>query len=237
MKKLLVLASALSVLAIVAGSKPANATALNLFTSGSGWQVASSTGLTAATAVANVGAWTAAPATDLTVFPKGYWNNVADSSDSVWISNQPKYYPLTNTDKKDTFYVFQTTFDIGTGHDPINLAFTSLSGSWLTDNSGGGVYLNGVEASTYFNAKPGNGDFSKAMGTYNFDLTGSLQNGVNTLDFVVFNSETNKDNTGNPVGLRAYVNGDIPAVPEPAFVQLGVLLSSGGLLVLRRRKA
>jgi hypothetical protein len=154
----------------------------------------------------------AAAIADPTVWPLGPggpWNE--DPGNSAWITTNEPVDPVGD-------YTYETTFDL-TGFDPTT---ASISGEWLTDNTGT-LYLNGVNT----------GFTSSSFQTWSlFDLTSGFISGVNTLDFVVNNADCG--GCDNPEGLRV---GDLETnatpVPEPASL---FLVSSGLLAAFRSRR-
>lgn len=160
-----------------------------------------------------------------------------DSADSSWITAEGTTKTTENNSVHSWsntagYYVFKTTFNT-TGYDQL-----ALGGSWLTDNNGVGIYLNG-KAVTTVPTTPGPVDYGQPLGTYNFFNTAStdfVYGGDNSLYFVVQNTPVASGIKGNPVGLRVEAGVTGEPVPEPAFLQLGVLLSSGALMAFRGRR-
>ncbi|MCC7175608.1 MAG: PEP-CTERM sorting domain-containing protein [Bryobacterales bacterium] len=150
-------------------------------------------------------------------FPFAFDGNpiwLANDSTSRWISPHATY---TASGPGDTpgVWLFSTTFDL-TGLDP-NTA--TITGRWLADNSGGVIYLNGVNL--------GQGTTGWSSWT-NFTITSGFQSGVNTLEFLVNNGP---GAIGNPAGLRVEMSGNadpLGEIPEPATM----LLMGAGLLGL-----
>jgi hypothetical protein len=121
-------------------------------------------------------------------------------------------------------WTYQTTFSL-TGMLP---ATASITGRWLTDNTGINIYLNGTIMAL---TTPAN-DFT-LWTSFSLPVGSNFVAGLNTLDFV-------SSNTSGPSGLRVeFLTGtatDVSAVPEPATLGLlGVGLL--GLGIARRKRA
>lgn len=129
-----------------------------------------------------------------------------DDSISAWIG--PNNDVAVNGPNGN--YCYETTFDL-TGLDP---ATAVLTGHWETDDYGLDILINGVST--------GN------LGWLPFSINSGFVAGVNTLDFIVWQS------SGGPTGLRVEISGTADSVPEPASL---VLLAVGlaALTALRRR--
>jgi hypothetical protein len=121
-------------------------------------------------------------------------------------------------DTPPALWDFQTTFTLG----HLQAASAILTGRWATDDYGFDILINGQST---FNTS------SSFQSWSNFTISSGFVEGLNTLDFIVYN-------TGGPGGFRAEVAGTAdPAVPEPASWAL--MLGGFGLVggALRRRKA
>lgn len=126
---------------------------------------------------------------------------VQDSATSRWITPGNATWDIGT-------YEYQTTFSLA-GLDP---ASAILTGSWSADNSAI-IYLNGNATSFTLGAN--------AYGSFTpFTLSSGFVNGVNTLDFFVYND-------GGPTGLRVDISGTASPVPEPSTMWLML----GGLLM------
>jgi PEP-CTERM motif len=132
-----------------------------------------------------------------------------DNSISSWIvanEGAPSYSSPSGT------YDFQITFTLN-GLDP---ATASIAGSWITDNQGLMIELNGVNtgnSGTPLNA------FETGTLT-SFVINSGFTSGVNTLDFIVDNSPFSGG--PDPTALRVQMTGtaDSFATPEPATLTL-----------------
>jgi hypothetical protein len=138
-------------------------------------------------------------------FPIGPW--LGDSVTSAWIG------PLSDArfaGANGATFDYQTTFNL-TGLNP---ATAVINGRWSTDDQGIDILING--ASTGQTTPP-----SSYASWTSFAITGGFVSGLNTLDFLVFNlnSDCCDYPAGtNPTGLRVEMTGsaDLAAVPLPA---------------------
>lgn len=118
------------------------------------------------------------------VIPAGYW--LPNTSVSKWISPAvDENYPSLGTPHPDGNYRYRLTFDL-TGYNPTT---AQLSGRWALDNSGS-IYLNGVDVDA------GTSSFESL---FDFTIDHGFVEGVNQLDFVVYNYPWDG---ANPTGLR-----------------------------------
>jgi hypothetical protein len=149
----------------------------------------------------------------------------------------PKYGPQNNDVSKwlqpfsgnndmaeGGYYTFRTTFSLE-GLDP---ATASIAGRISSDNNTE-VFLNGVSMGAISGPQ--------AFLTWTaFAITSGFVNGLNTLDFVVYNIPA-APGSRNPVSLRVEMDGNATVVPEPASLALLVSgLSALGLRTARRRR-
>ena len=140
--------------------------------------------------------------------PGGYQ---PDSSTAQWIGPVADGSSITG-DRGQGTIIYSTSFDL-TGMNP---ATASITGHWITDDNGLTILINGQNS--------GNAPTTVEQ-IAPFSITSGFQPGINTLDFVVFN-------TGGATGLFVEMSGS--ATPEPASLSLlgfGVM----GLLARRRR--
>lgn len=129
-------------------------------------------------------------------FPVGPW--LEEGPHSRWISCN-----AASGNGEPGSYTFRTTFDL-TGFDP---AKVTITGEWATDNDGTDILLNGESVHS---GSVGFGGFQA------FEIPGGFQEGVNTLDFVVFNA----GDTINPVGLRVQMTGSAEVAGEPPSMRV-----------------
>lgn len=167
------------------------------------------------------------PIPDATVlsdgFPIGSNRWLPNNPSSTWIgpvvnglNTNDAYGPSGN-------YTYTTTFDLA-GFD---IASAVIHGLWATDNAGTDILLNGVSVL--------NGQGSTGAGSLRsfsvwtpFSISSGFKEGVNTLQFVVNNSDT------GPQGLRVELNAFAVPVPEPT--SLGLVGAGLASLAFRRRR-
>lgn len=190
------------------------------------------------------GHWTvdSAPAyiTQSGAFPFPYWFD--DSATSGWISPQVTYSPDLS-DLADTTFTFATSFTLPNQFTNASIIFRAATDNALLD-----VLLNG--ASVGFTTLPivlpgdalptnvileGTG-FSSGLGSTLIIGSGFVP-GNNVLQFIVGNSATNPENTGNPAGLNLELNGTVTPTPEPeSLLVLASGLASLALAARRRQR-
>lgn len=137
----------------------------------------------------------------------------ASDPNANWISPQPDVVAIAGTGS-DTEYVYTTTFDL-TGLAP-NTA--DLQGYWTADNYIAQVQLNGktiFSSNSCLSPIPQDGYFFQGLIPFNIDT--GFQSGVNTLSFMVTNSNCdNAEPKTNPTGLLV----DISGTAEPSSGEL-----------------
>ena len=144
---------------------------------------------------------------------------VANVGTSVqWIAPQSDYR-AGQSDPAGS-YTFQTTFDL-TGFYP---STAILTGEWASDNCSQ-IWLNGAYTGTEITP------VGCLASMHPFTIASGFQAGINTLDFVV-------NNTDGPTGLIVSLGGTANPIPEPATLTLlGFGLAGFWLLLRRNRKA
>lgn len=149
------------------------------------------------------------------------WNyndsRFATAPDSAqWISP----YPIS-TGVPTGWYTFRTTFNLN-GFDPNKF---KINGFLAIDNQtrGPGLLINGID--TGFALSLTDDNFVRLNP---FSISSGFTNGLNTLDFIVFN-------TGGPTGLLVSMTGTF-AVPETSTYIMGLTITLIFLLIGWRRK-
>lgn len=157
-----------------------------------------------------------AHATNLDVFPAPFWFANGISS---WISPRSTYDGFLSD--APGFTAFRTSFDL-TGLIP-STALISLRVA--ADNDLRDVLINGKSTGI---SHSGFSVFSDV-----FAINSGFQEGVNTLDFLLTNSD---GEVGNPLGLRVEIAGATAnAVPEPSSWGLLAMGLTGLALAFRRK--
>lgn len=158
--------------------------------------------------------------------PKAYridqWaaNNTSGTRPSQWVApngSTEALPPFTPTGQLvdapvAQYYAYQTTFTI----PEVNWEFAEISGQWVADNTGTGIFLNGSRINALANW------------SYSSDnIAGTLfRSGTNTLEFRVRNLIESPGDFANPTGLQVTVNAAYylaTPVPEPSVAILGAI--------------
>lgn len=153
----------------------------------------------------------------------------ATPSASQWIG--PAGYPSLGG--PGGTYDYQTTFTIGS---PFSAADFDLLGTWLTDNEGVDILVNG-NSSGY--TVPDDGFGIPFTAPHQFHLSSGFVTGLNTIDFVVHNipndtsTTADNENGNNPTGLDVEFTYAGTATPEPGTF---VLLLGGAALVIAGKR-
>ena len=124
-------------------------------------------------------------------YPFPLW--VGDDALSTWIGPNND----VSCDGPVGDYDFRTTFDL-TGLIP---STASISGLWTSDNQGLGILINGQSTG---NSDSGGNTYASF---HSFSISSGFQPGLNTLDFLVYNTDDN-------VGLRVEMTGTATAKPR-----------------------
>ncbi len=116
-------------------------------------------------------------------WPMDRW--VPNNSVSKWIA------PRTDAKNYNAagIYIYRTTFDLS--HFKHNTAV--IRGLWSSDNNGVDILING-KSTGYITP------IEAYYGMFPFEITGGFTEGINTLEFVVYN-------INGPSGLRVELNG------------------------------
>lgn len=118
-----------------------------------------------------------------TGFPMDRW--VANNGSSKWISPRTDAVNFNEAG----LYVYRTQFDLS----KFKHKTAVIRGLWSTDNNGVNILING-NSTGYFT--PTNAYY----GMFPFEITDGFTEGINTLDFIVYNINA-------PTGLRVEING------------------------------
>jgi len=169
--------------------------------------------------------------TDGTTFPLDVYTAFAGDTQSAWIG--PNNLGANNNydfNGPAGYYDYRTIFDLS----GLNPATAQLMITWAMDNVGVDVLLNNVSLGQAYPPSGTQGFFGTPP---SFSVTSGFVQGLNTLDFIVYNVPDN--NSDNPVALRIEVSGTASlldsAVPEPLSLGLmGSGLVALGILFRRR---
>jgi hypothetical protein len=151
--------------------------------------------------------------------PIGPW--LGDNGGSAWIGPHNTFsYANSGIDGYAGTYDYQTTFTLAASG-----SFT-ISGQWSADNHGVDIRIDGQST--------GNATFTGGAGDWTqwtpFSITASESAGVQTLDFIVLNSQSSfPPDYGSPTGLRV----EFFPVPEPSTLAL-IILGSAAVATRRR---
>jgi hypothetical protein len=185
--------------------------------------VAGTYGTLTSTDISGLSFVTPAIVTDQTSFMfTTYW--IKDQPTSKWISPQAFYNTSdTSFDSNPADYVFQTTFQDNTSA----AGPSGISGVFAADNDLIQIFLNDNLVETITS--------SSLTGFNPFSITSGLQNGTNTLDFVVENFGP-QDN-GNPAGIQVAFTtiSKTGIVPLPASALSGSALL--GLMFIAKTRS
>jgi hypothetical protein len=151
---------------------------------------------------------------------------------SEWISPQADQSWGNTTGEQDSGSVtYDTSFFLPVGFTDASLNITLAADDWAA------ISLNG---NPVFYTGPDTGEWKfDTIIPDSSSVDSQLVSGLNTLEFVVYNTGGGSDAGGGPTGLNAQVgvNYSTSAVPEPATaLPLAVAILLGGW-VLRRRRA
>jgi len=145
-----------------------------------------------------------------TDFSSNSW--ISNDSKSAWIDPTPNengawIIPTNESDAPSGTYIYRTSFDL-TGLD---LNTVSIAGRWATDDFGDDIKLNGLSLE-FTTSGSGFTHYS------DFNITDNFVDGINNLDFVIYNSL-------GIAGLRVELTGTgdaavLAEVPVPAAVYL-----------------
>jgi len=155
-------------------------------------------------------------------------NYVTAPANSQWISAHPILLPVDVG-----WYVFRTTFDLS-GFD---LSTVRIDGQTSQDNQtrGPGLLINEIDTGYVIGIANGPGQSltdDNHVRLSPFSISSGFRNGLNTLDWRVFN-------TGDAMALLVKVEGTgtlVNAVPEPSSFTILALLSALGVNQIRRRR-
>jgi hypothetical protein len=161
----------------------------------------------------------------------GQW--VARDAISTWIAPNSTAPGFVEAGPEGN-YDYRTTFNLA-GFDP---ATASITGKWAADNHGFDILINGH--STGNTTEATTSDSFTLL--HDFSISSNFEAGINTLDFLVNNSNGPGP---NPTGLRVEIldatadsTTGSSAVPEPSsLVLLSSLVGVAGVIWFRKRLA
>ncbi len=168
---------------------------------------------------------------DVYTFNQGHW--ISGDAKSTWIAPNSTAPGFVQAGLEGN-YDYRTTFNL-TGFDP---ATASITGKWAADNHGFDILINGH--STGNTTETTTSDSFTFL--HDFSISSNFGAAINTLDFLVNNSNGPGP---NPTGLRVEIlnatadtTAGSTAVPEPSsLVFFSSFLGVAGLIWFRNRLA
>jgi len=126
-------------------------------------------------------------------------------------------------------WTFSVDLNLTTPSNTLPATLTVKYGMWNGSEDNVGVILNGIVVGNFLT---NNGYVKPGPLTTDFDVTGLLQDGANTVSFI---GEPEQDYVIGQVDLAYDNSGDAPGVPEPSTF-LFVCSALPGIMLLRRKK-